>query len=59
MQVVVKALRTRPRVDDERKEFIELWRKWHARIMALCLILGGNLKAAKRFEETQLNFAQF
>jgi hypothetical protein len=58
MQAVEKALKTQPPVDDERKEFIELWKKWHARIMALCLILRGNLKAAKRFEETQLDFAQ-
>jgi hypothetical protein len=54
MQIVEKALRTRPRVDDERKEFIELWRKWYARIMALRLIPGGLLEAVTRFEETQL-----
>jgi hypothetical protein len=46
--------RTRLRVDDESKEFIDLWRKWHRRIMALHLILQGNIEAVTRYEETQL-----
>jgi aspartate-semialdehyde dehydrogenase len=46
--------RTRLWVDDERKEFIDLWRKWHGRIMALPLIIQGNIEAVTRYEETQL-----